>query len=121
MDIEHYKNKLLEKERDLVSILAKVEGEARSAGDLEVRDSGDDASVAEDTSVALEEATVMSETLSEVRDALKRIEDGSYGKCSACGRQIERARLEAIPWALYCLEDQEKEDARKASHTGSTL
>jgi len=53
---------------------------------------------------------------------LKRIEDGSYGKCTACGRQIEAARLEAVPWAAYCLQDQEKQD--RAAHVplgGSTL
>ena len=55
-----------------------------------------------------------SQTLIQVQDALHRIEDGAYGKCIACGRQIEAARLEAIPWAPYCLEDQEKQD--KAAH-----
>jgi DnaK suppressor protein len=53
---------------------------------------------------------------------LRRIENGTYGKCIACGRQIEAARLEAVPWAQYCLEDQEKRD--KAAHVqqgGSTL
>jgi DnaK suppressor protein len=57
-----------------------------------------------------------------VQDALHRIEDGAYGKCIACGRQIEAARPKAIPWAPYCLEDQEKQD--KAAHVqqgGSTF
>jgi DnaK suppressor protein len=121
MNIEHFRNKLLEKERELVSTLASVEDQARAAGDVEVRDAADDASAAEGTSVNLEEAAMMSQTLREVRDALQRIKDGSYGKCIACGRQIERARLEAVPWASYCLEDQEKEDARKGAHGGSTL
>ena len=37
--------------------------------------------------------------LIEVRAALKRIEDGTYGKCVVCGRPIPEKRLEAIPWA----------------------
>jgi DnaK suppressor protein len=57
-----------------------------------------------------------------VQDAFHRIEDGTYGKCNACGRQIEAARLEAIPWAQYCLEDQEKQDeAAHVEQGGSTL
>jgi RNA polymerase-binding transcription factor len=60
--------------------------------------------------------------LIQVRDALKRIEGGTYGRCSACGLQIEAARLEAVPWAAYCLEDQEKQDKRAHTpHGGSTL
>jgi RNA polymerase-binding transcription factor DksA len=63
-----------------------------------------------------------SQTLIQVQDALRRIEDGNYGKCIACRRPIEAACLEAIPWAQYCLEDQEKQE--KAAHVpqgGSTL
>ena len=62
------------------------------------------------------------QTLIQVQDALRRIEDGAYGKCVACGRSIEPPRLQAIPWAPYCLEDQEKQE--KAEHVpqgGSTL
>jgi len=42
--------------------------------------------------------------------ALRRIEDGTYGKCVDCGRPIEPARLEAVPWTPYCRADQEKHD-----------
>jgi hypothetical protein len=43
-----------------------------------------------------------------VHAAGPRGRSGAYGRCAACGRQIEAARLEAIPWARYCLEDQDK-------------
>ena len=46
---------------------------------------------------------MVSETLEQVRDALRRLQNGSYGKCTLCGRQIEHARLEAVPWTPYCL------------------
>ena len=49
-----------------------------------------------------------------VQDTLNCIEHDAYGKCVACGRQIEKVRLEAIPSALYCLDDQERQD--KATH-----
>jgi RNA polymerase-binding transcription factor len=38
--------------------------------------------------------------------ALERIEDGTYGLCSACGGPIGEARLEAVPYATLCIEDQ---------------
>ncbi|OHA41802.1 MAG: hypothetical protein A3G59_01070 [Candidatus Taylorbacteria bacterium RIFCSPLOWO2_12_FULL_47_20] len=40
----------------------------------------------------------------EVKDALKRIEEGNYGVCSICGKAIESARLEANPAATTCVE-----------------
>ena len=39
-----------------------------------------------------------------------RVDNGSYGNCEACGKPISEARLEAIPTARYCIEDQAKHD-----------
>jgi DnaK suppressor protein len=122
MNTEHYKQRLLKKERELLSDIARLTGEARGSGEPEVRDNTDAATSSEGTSESLEEESLASRTLSEVRDALRRIEAGTYGKCSACGRPIEAARLEAVPWARYCLEDQKKQDqAAKVPQGGSTL
>lgn len=41
--------------------------------------------------------------LSEIDDAFRRIEDGTYGICEGAGEQIPKKRLEAIPWARYCV------------------
>jgi DnaK suppressor protein len=115
MNTEHFKKLLLDKERELQSNLAGLEGEARASGEAEVRDSTDDATSAQGTSESFEEGALVSQTLEEVRDALLRIQNGTYGTCTLCGRQIDPARLEAIPWTPYCLEDQEKQD-RKHAH-----
>ncbi|MEM9019593.1 MAG: TraR/DksA C4-type zinc finger protein [Planctomycetota bacterium] len=40
----------------------------------------------------------------DIKDALMRIEEGIYGVCLDSGRPINRARLEAKPWAKYCIE-----------------
>jgi len=44
--------------------------------------------------------------LTEVQEALKRIEQGTYGKCVDCGRPIPEKRLEAIPWAARDVEHE---------------
>ncbi len=44
--------------------------------------------------------------LDEVNAALARLDAGTYGKCSKCGREIPEARLQAIPWASLCLDDK---------------
>ena len=53
--------------------------------------------------------------LTEVEAALKRIEDGTYGKCITCGDAIPEKRLEAIPWASRCVKDQEALEQRNLS------
>lgn len=46
--------------------------------------------------------------LEEIEDAFTRLDDGSYGSCEACGKPIGRDRLEAIPYARFCVDDQAK-------------
>jgi RNA polymerase-binding transcription factor DksA len=43
--------------------------------------------------------------LAQVTAALQRIEQGAYGKCIACGREIAKARLDALPYTPYCVDD----------------
>ena len=50
--------------------------------------------------------------LSEVVYALAKIEAGTYGTCEACGKPIHPARLEALPTARFCMEDQEKQEKK---------
>ncbi len=52
------------------------------------------------------EATI----LRQVRAALGRIEDGSFGICLHCEEDISPKRLAAVPWALYCIRCQEAAD-----------
>ena len=44
--------------------------------------------------------------LADVEHALRRLDEGTYGTCEACGRPIDDARLEAMPATRFCLEDQ---------------
>lgn len=42
--------------------------------------------------------------LNAVEAALARVEKGTYGQCAECGKDIPGARLDAVPWAEYCVE-----------------
>jgi DnaK suppressor protein len=59
-----------------------------------------------------------SSVLREVRAALDRIADGSYGACLECDEQISHKRLEAVPWATLCIACQEEAD-RNERHSKS--
>ena len=46
----------------------------------------------------------LEETLVEVERALAKLDDGTYGVCDSCGKQISDARLEAMPASRYCID-----------------
>jgi DnaK suppressor protein len=56
--------------------------------------------------------------LQEIEAAFERLERGEYGTCQACGRPIGDERLEAMPAARFCIEDQAKAE-REAGYPGS--
>jgi DnaK suppressor protein len=43
-------------------------------------------------------------SLAAVDRALEKVDEGTYGQCDNCGRLIPEERLEAVPWAAYCVE-----------------
>jgi DnaK suppressor protein len=51
-----------------------------------------------------------SNLLRNVRSALRRIEDGSFGTCLHCEEEISPKRIAAVPWAAYCIQCQEQAD-----------
>jgi len=77
VNTEPFKKRLCDKERELQTNLAALEGEARASGEVEVRDSLDEATSSQGTSESFEEGTFVSQTLEQVRDALHHLQDGS--------------------------------------------
>jgi DnaK suppressor protein len=57
-------------------------------------------------------ASRLSAMAREIDHALRRLAEGSYGSCEACGRPIPNERLEAVPWASTCVSCSRK--ARRA-------
>jgi DnaK suppressor protein len=56
--------------------------------------------------------------LQEVAEALRRMEEGTYGLCEECGQPIGYTRLEALPWARACVACQERLEAEQAGERG---
>jgi len=52
--------------------------------------------------------TIVEGELEDIDDALRKLDEGTYGICEECGKPIDEARLEAVPWARYCVVDQAK-------------
>ncbi|HEX2024315.1 MAG TPA: TraR/DksA C4-type zinc finger protein [Acidimicrobiales bacterium] len=56
--------------------------------------------------------------LADVEHALRRLDEGTYGICEACGRPIDEDRLEALPAARFCRDDQQQ--AEREARGGAT-
>jgi DnaK suppressor protein len=59
--------------------------------------------------------------LQKIRLALERIEEGSYGVCMRCDNEISPKRLQAIPWAAYCIRCQDIADRAQAAEEGAAI
>jgi RNA polymerase-binding transcription factor DksA len=117
-----YYNTLLElRERLLnqMSGLAKESAEEMPGYSLHMADSGTDNF---DRDFALSLLSSDQDAIYEIEEALKRIERNTYGICELTGKQIPRARLEAIPWTRFTVEAQaqlEKEGALRQRRLGA--
>jgi DnaK suppressor protein len=52
----------------------------------------------------------------DVRMALGRLREGTYGYCQSCGEEIAERRLQALPWAAYCITCQECQESTAGAH-----
>lgn len=102
--IEKLKQHLIA-ERDMLS--GKLNGNDLSVDDTETPDPVDLAVQNYSKNVLLAVSENDSRQLQMIDEALRRIEDEEYGECQNCGNSIQPKRLQAIPWARYCLSCQE--------------
>ncbi len=73
-------------------------------------DPSDEAQSALDRELTIRALDRESNLLSDIRFALRRMEDGAYGICQSCEEEISEKRLTAMPWAKYCIKCQEEMD-----------
>lgn len=114
MNIKELEKCLRDKERDLLADMARTETEARESRVAEVENGADYSVSSEVKESLLYETTADWNLFTQVRDALQRIENGTYGRCVDCGRRIDAARLESVPWTPYCLADEKLHDEEAA-------
>jgi DnaK suppressor protein len=107
VNINRYKRQLFAMEQQLLKPLDQVGEKAREQVHDSARDVGDEGVDNEGKEQQFAETNTDSATLDQVREALKRIENGTFGKCQFDGQAIEEKRLEAIPWTRYCLKHKQ--------------
>jgi DnaK suppressor protein len=106
-DIERIKQKLELQRQQALQFLRCIEDEAESLDIDSPQDVVDQCVVSMSRESLFERSSQQRMSLRLIDDALKRITDGSFGVCTACGDDIPRRRLEALPWSQHCLRCQE--------------
>ena len=76
-----------------------------------------------DRELALNLASSRQESLYDIEDAIRRVDDGTYGACESCGGAIERPRLKALPFAKKCMACQNAAERGRSRYRpfGGTL
>ena len=106
MNTARYRQRLLDLEKRLAARVDRDVADARGEMLDSPHDLGDAGVSATRVDSDFTNAELDSMILQQVRDALRRIDCGTYGKCTVDGGPIESKRLDAVPWAQYCLKHQ---------------
>ncbi len=110
IDIQKVRARLEAKRTELQhesAVLTFEEASSSQAGQG-VEDTGEAAQAFQE--VQLDESILQNQRhlLADVEEALRRLQDGTYGRCLTCGLPIPDRRLEAIPWAVRDVECEER-------------
>lgn len=109
-----YRN-MLEKKAQEVRRSMSAQKAAQVVSRLDVpSDEGDLSQQHHEEWIFLNRNTIDIKLLREIADAIDRIEQGTYGVCLECDEPISAKRLDAVPWARYCVSCQERIAARAA-------
>lgn len=108
--------RVLEKKAEEVRRSMSAQKAAQVVSRLDVpSDEGDLSQQHHEEWIFLNRNTIDMKLLREISDALRRNENGNFGICLECEEPISARRLEALPWARYCVTCQESITARIAS------
>lgn len=104
MDQHETQAQLQAKEADLLAQMERLTRPEQDQGAISFgKRVGDGTAMAVDRLTAVGAHTNLQDILGQVRSALARLEDGSYGRCEACGEPIGAERLEVRPWSTRCV------------------
>jgi len=110
IETQRFRDALLEERKRIEHAIATLRAEHPGSLDDEVEEVTSDNHLAETATATLGREIDYTlgensgEVLAQIDAALQRIEQGTYGTCTNCGREIRIERLEATPWASLCID-----------------
>jgi len=108
--LDHYRKQLLAKQEEIRRMVVRSEHDGREA-DIEItQDLADRAANSYTKEFLFHQSNDNRRILQLIQEALRRADDGSYGFCVECRKDVQVKRLDAVPWARHCIECQEKQE-----------
>ncbi|TEU08442.1 MAG: TraR/DksA family transcriptional regulator [Candidatus Aminicenantes bacterium] len=107
---ERYRNKLLKKKEEIVNKISETYNESKEVESGIAQDVVDKAESSYTKEFLLSLSDAEREQLLLIDEALKRIDKKELGICQRCGKDINKKRLDAVPWTSYCIDCQEIEE-----------
>jgi DnaK suppressor protein len=108
--LEYYKKKLQVRREELARTIARTEEEGRTADDDPTVDLADKAANSYTKEFLFGQTNTDRAILQLIDEALVRIRTSKYGRCVECEEELQQKRLEAVPWARYCVSCAEKHE-----------
>lgn len=116
--LAYFRKRLVEKQRQLVVEVGRAALYGKAQEDDSIKDLGDQANTAYNREFIFELGNGDRRLLREVVTALQKIDEGSFGSCERCGESISDKRLEALPFARYCINCQRAAEEEERMATG---
>lgn len=116
--LEVYKKKLAEKRRELTRAYLRDKNYGKESDEGGTQDLADKASTSYTKEFLYSLSNNERSVLQQVEEAIARAGDGEFGVCQECDEPIQKKRLDAVPWARYCLSCQEAVDRGRLQEAG---
>jgi RNA polymerase-binding protein DksA len=116
VDTEKFRKRLEDERGRVVAVIDNLRDENKGSLQDEAEESTLDNHLAETATVTVDREMDYSLEENEVRvlqaidAALARIDEGTYGRCERCGKELDEERLDAIPWATLCIDDKRRDE-----------
>ena len=128
-ELQYFKNKLNKEKNRVNEIINQLDENgmtkynAETASELSFYDNHPADTGSETFEVEKGRALEVNEMslLDKIDDALRAIDDGTYGKCKSCGKEIDRGRLEFLPYAVNCIKCQDVISAVKTYNSNQRV
>ncbi|MGH7318193.1 MAG: TraR/DksA family transcriptional regulator [Candidatus Rokuibacteriota bacterium] len=104
--LNYFRKRLLDKRRQLEEEVGRSALYGKGQEDDSIKDLGDQATTAYTREFLFELGNGDRRLLKEVLIALQKLDEGGFGRCERCGESIAEKRLEALPFARYCIDCQ---------------
>jgi DnaK suppressor protein len=104
--LDYFREKLLQKQLSLTNMVQRTEGYGREK-EQDIQDVADMAVESYTKEFNFGKSSGDRQILQQIRQALERIEEKTYGTCLNCENTIQPKRLEAVPWTVLCVQCQD--------------